>query len=553
MRRSLFPLAGLLALFLSGTSVRANVYATDIQLNGSLNAGILVPGGSVTISYILNEYATAGVSLQIFSGTNIVKTFTAAGGRPGTFAGRNSFQWNGGEDNGSNVPPGIYTLGITAAANGYNTWTSITDDSTNFDVFFPTSITVNKNTNSPYYGRVFIGNCVTGGTPQIDQGILKRNADGSAADEGGAPAGGYVWNPAGYIANPSPWKMAISADDRLYVDDWSGSGVVVSFDQVLSTNYQSVLRPDNYPYSGIFLSGPFISGEGTNTQIWMADINPAPLDGLGVLRWDLDAGGTLVANDTGTIIVGLGGASALTYAPFDVAVDTNGYIYVIQQVSVDGNSMFQDTDPLDMRVFCFPPFQNGNSPETNALWQVGRNNPSLENAAGLAADPTESLLAVAALGEGSYSDGFTFGGISIFQTADGLLVTNINQDPAGNANQAVIDVAWDNVGNLYDAEFNESIWRVYSPPGPNQATTVAAPIIQAFDALLPPTLTNSVWAAGQLGFMLGGQSNVTYVIQQSPDLVNWTPIATNYSPTPARSITVPFADNQDFYRAVVSP
>jgi hypothetical protein len=42
------------------------------------------------------------------------------------------------------------------------TWTNITDDGTNFDVFYPTSIAVNKNTNSPYYGRVFIGNGYSG-------------------------------------------------------------------------------------------------------------------------------------------------------------------------------------------------------------------------------------------------------------------------------------------------------------------------------------------------------------------------------------------------------
>ena len=34
----------------------------------------------------------------------------------------------------------------------------------------------------------------------------------------------------------SPWKMAVGGDDRLYVDDYSGQGVVVSFDPTIETN-----------------------------------------------------------------------------------------------------------------------------------------------------------------------------------------------------------------------------------------------------------------------------------------------------------------------------
>ena len=35
--------------------------------------------------------------------------------------------------------------------------------------------------------------------------------------------------------------------------------------------------------------------------------------------------------------------------------------------------------------------------------------------------------------------------------------------------------------------------------------------------------------------------------------MNWTPVATNFSPVSARAISIPFADNQDFYRAVSGP
>jgi hypothetical protein len=58
---------------------------------------------------------------------------------------------------------------------------------------------------------------------------------------------------------------------------------------------------------------------------------------------------------------------------------------------------------------------------------------------------------------------------------------------------------------------------------------------------------------GQLNFTLTGQSNITYVIQQSPDLINWTPVATNFSPSSIQPISVSPPDTQDFYRAVASP
>jgi hypothetical protein len=155
--------------------------------------------------------------------------------------------------------------------------------------------------------------------------------------------------------------------------------------------------------------------------------------------------------------------------------------------------------------------------------------------------------------DGNGPDALADGGTSIFLAADGSLVTNINQDPAGNTNQEMIDVAWDNVGNLYANDFSDSVWRVYSPPGPNQATTVAVPIIQVYNSITPPQLSQAVANLGQLNFTLTGQSNVTYVIQQSPDLINWTPVATNFSPASVLPVSFSPPDMQDFYRAVAGP
>src|SRR5580658_9240024 len=160
-RRSHILVVGLLIFLCACVPAQANVYATDIRLNGSLQSGVVVPGSPLTISFILNDVAT-NVSVQICAGTNVVKTFTSDASEVGTNAGLNTVVWDGTNTDGSAAAVGVYNVRITAAAAGYAAWTNITDDGTNFDVFLPTSIAVNKNTNSPYYGRVFIGNCKAG-------------------------------------------------------------------------------------------------------------------------------------------------------------------------------------------------------------------------------------------------------------------------------------------------------------------------------------------------------------------------------------------------------
>src|SRR5580658_5269754 len=103
---------GLFLFLLACLSARANVYATDIRLSGSLQAGVVVPGRPVTISFILNDTAT-NVSVQIYAGTNVVKTFAA-----GTNTGLNTVVWDGTNEDGSAAAVGVYNVSITATAAG---------------------------------------------------------------------------------------------------------------------------------------------------------------------------------------------------------------------------------------------------------------------------------------------------------------------------------------------------------------------------------------------------------------------------------------------------
>ncbi len=518
MARSL----ALALVFISSTiTVRANVYASDIKLNGSHKAAVILPGDSLTISYILNDTATGGVWVRIYSGTNLIQTLASADEKVGTNAGLNSAIWA----DVTNLDQGAYTVNITAASVGYATWTNITDDGPNFFVTVPTGVSVNQNTNSPFYGRVYVANAYGDNV-----GIIKCNADGSPADDGGFSTGGWGW--AGEA--DSPWKMAIGADDRLYVDDYSGQGVVVSFDPTIVGNSQRhVIRTDNYPDSTLYLTGLRVIGVGTNAVIWMTD---AELSGsLGIIGWQIGADGVAAANDTGTVIVPVD-SNFLTQSPFGLALDRNGYIYTIQQLTID-NPAYE--------LMRFPPYEG--EPKITADWAIGTY-PTLLKAYGVAVDPTASVVAVAVVGTNGVEYDTT-GGLYLYRATNGDFIIDLDQ----TGGDGYYDVAWDNVGNLYALDDTKEVWRAYSPPGTNQATTVAVPVIQAYNALLPPDLVNPVADPGGLLFTIEGQSNVTYVIQQSSDLINWVADATNFSSNANRCICVPAGGDQNFYRAMAVP
>jgi len=186
-----------LAILFLPLAARANVYATNIKINGGItNLVSLLGGESVVVSYILNEAASGGVTIEVLATNGVVRTISIPAGNPGALRGTNAVTWDSRNDAGEVVGTGSYQVKITAAAAGYDGWTQISDDNNPANyVYEMRGIAVNKNTNSPYYGRIFAGNCFDntafGGTePGDNLGILKWNADGSRADEGVFSDGG---------------------------------------------------------------------------------------------------------------------------------------------------------------------------------------------------------------------------------------------------------------------------------------------------------------------------------------------------------------------------
>ena len=522
--------------YLYAAQVKANVYPTSVRVNGG-TANISVTNASgITITYLLNEPASGGVTVAIKSGAATVRTISLTNGGAGTLRGTNSLVWDGKDDLGQLVSEATYTISITAASAGYTNWTQISDDNTNY-VWQGRGIAVNQNLSSPYYGRVFVANSSEGSNPGTTAGdrlgLLKFNPDGSPAEEGLFSDGGYPWTGGFY----SPLKVEVAADDRVYVNDYTLHGLVVSFDQLISSNsVRNVLRTDNYPTNGnLNLDGPFISGSGTNMQVWMAD---ATLGGFGIRRWNMTTNGIVATNDTGTTIVSSGAGSDLSVFPEDVALDSSNRIYTIQNISAPGSPAY--------RLLRFLPYSG--TPETLAEWKVGSGDDTMSGAYGVAVDPTGTYVAVALIG--MFASDWQYGGVRVFNASNGASV--INLAPGVAPSHFHFDVAWDNAGNLYAVDDWDSVWRVYSPPGRNQATTVAlATVAVGGPSASRPVLSVPTYANGQFTFTLTGDPNTTYVIQYSTNLTDWISIATNSSPSATRQITVSAPAYASFFRAVV--
>jgi hypothetical protein len=539
--------AGLIALALAVCAPRANanVYATNIKLNDGTNNVTVSPGTPVTISYILNEPASGGVRIDIGLGAGVARSIALTNGQPGTFRGANSVEWDG------NVPAGVYSVSVTATSAGYTNWTLITDDTNpgNY-VWEGRGIAVNRNPSSPYYGRVYVSNARDGldpvGVPGDAVGILKLNADASPAEEGASSTGGHPW--AGDLF--SPWKIEVSDEGWVYVNDFTAGGEVFRWDPVLSPESKlHVLRPDNYPYPQVQLSGPALAVDGTNLHLWMADASTS--GSIGLVRYNLSANGACPTNNTGVNAVPTGGS--LDVYAYDVAADQSGGVYTIQNFATPG-----DPSPRVLR-FTAP---SGAVSVTNADWAIGAGDNTMGRASGVAVDPTGKYVAVAFRGIKPGADS-TNGCTQIFSATNGALVANLDLGVPinGETKHENTDCAWDAVGNVYYIDNWAAAWRAFSPPGTNQAVTRALATIQVSgngggSQMMP---IHSVTVSGGVVTMkfagAAGDAPTSFVVQTTTSVVGSFAPAANASVTAGSApgefqATVPVAGATQFYRVV---
>lgn len=504
----------------------ANVFASRLRLNGTNINVQTTAGQSVPVAYILNQAADAGVTVSVCIGTNVTWSTNISGGAPGTLKGTNGLTWPGVDSGGNAVTNGNWSVSVTANSSGFTNWSLI---NTGY-VWAAEGIAVNNNTNSLYFGRIFVGNAAEGpnSSPGDLLGLTKYYADGTPVAEGVFSTGGWAWSG----GESSPWKVEVGADDRVYVVDGASTCTVVSFDQFITTNSPPLqsLRTNNVANPGVNYAGLVATGTGTNRQFYMTDIDAGGPGGVGVRRWDVAANGAVATNDTGITVVPTSVSLPLELFPQDVTLDASGRIFVVQHL---GASASQTN-----RVLAFAPYSG--TPQTTPLWTV--TDTGLVNAFGIAAALHTNCVAVV-------SRGSTTLGITLYNADTGAALAT----PGLNTGSPeYTDVCWDRPGNLYVTDWQNSLWSEYSPPGTNRYQTVSVQTIKV-GTYSRPTLLSPGWSAGQFQATLVGEPGVNYALESSSNLVAWTAFATNRAYLKTNTWAWPLADVRACVRARVVP
>jgi hypothetical protein len=529
MRMVRFLLCLIISIGFSTLSARANVYATDIKLNGSL-ATITNPVSTpITITYRLNEAATLGVTVGIWQGMTQLATING-----GTKMGLNTVVWGNTNNSGSLVGAGTFSVTVTAGASGFPIWTqtSIDTNAGNY-AFYPNGIAVDNNTNSPFYGRVIVGNSYADGTLTnpvsgaiILDGLYKLNADGSYADEGGFGYGGYTMDDYGYTSSGEmppyshfvPWILRIGGDDQIYMLDFSLEGAIVAFDMEVTTNQVviddggadggSLGGPHNYAGNPDFNDLEFgignfdVTDAGTpNAALWLCDSDQT--NNWGIWMYHLFDGQS-DTNDIGTQAVAASGDLG-EGSTGGCSIDTNLNLYVSQYRT--------NYDDPDLTTMDFPNWNHGALPPPSSgfayalsgspQWAVGAADNTDTGVTDTVISSRSHPLYVATPmdeqgGNATNLAGYSQlnGGIRVLNASNGTVVTVTNGGGTVIQSLTNLDVgnwytcaAWDNVGNLYAASPTTNLWRAWSPPGANTNTTTAVAQIILSSSVAAFTIT----------------------------------------------------------------
>ena len=223
----------------------ANVYATDLKFSAPA-VDATQPNPSVQLSFRLNEAADQEVRIDIHRADNdaLVRS-VSLGPLP---RGLNTWTWDMRNDSNVLVPTNVeYYFKVYARASGYGAWTQISDDNAREVQFeFPRAVDVNKDPNSPFFGRIYVnvarnGTTVTGRV--TNNGAYALNADTTDAIGQGDNA---IDGNAGWVttSTASPYRLIVGPEGKIYFFDWTDDhGGVWVAPPDLSGNWKVLLDP----------------------------------------------------------------------------------------------------------------------------------------------------------------------------------------------------------------------------------------------------------------------------------------------------------------------
>jgi hypothetical protein len=488
---------GLSVLLAAGTAT-ANVYATNLRIGGAANGAINVAGGgSIDLSFVLNENADSGVTLTIYRSSDdaVIRTYNL-GALP---RGSHTQSWDGRDSGGALVPAGTsYYFTVTAADDGYSAWTQISDDANSRNKYYlPTSVVVNTDPASLYYGRVYVGEGTASGantwsgSPKVTtNGIYVLNADSSDAVGQGdtARTGGVPWdynptNPA-YDTFWAPWHSYIAPDGRLIVSDgYDGYSGLFAFDPDCALDAQTIFAPA--PWTGdppVMPSGLNVN-HGNVLALWVEGAG----DDMQMYYLDEDYPSGAITGNVWTLGLGSGpwplsGKPSIFISQWGVQTRIMNNVNQLRR-DAEGNwfisqDRYNGTDA--------PSLVKVSADGKTRLWEsLGASRAYLNNPA--AADILMRTRSVAVDGARGRIAAATYnaGKVHILNSALDFS-TMVTLSVGGTTNR---DCAFDNVGNLYVVNSSAEFLKVYSPPdGPNSSTTRSSgKVIATSGDVTPPS------------------------------------------------------------------
>ncbi|MEJ5296491.1 MAG: YCF48-related protein [Armatimonadota bacterium] len=249
----------LAAMFAAPAS--ANVYATDLKFSAPA-VDATQPNPSVQLSFRLNEAADQEVRIDIHRADNdaLVRS-VSLGPLP---KGLNTWTWDLRNNANALVPTNVeYYFKVYTRGSGYGAWTQISDDNVREVQFeFPRGVDVNKDPNSPLFGRIYVLQARTATTVSgrpTGNGAYALNADTTDALGQGDTAfsGGVPWT----TSTSSPYRLIVGPEGKIYFFDFTDTnGGVWVAPPDLSGNWTALLDPADISNSGGGSAYPFDNG-----------------------------------------------------------------------------------------------------------------------------------------------------------------------------------------------------------------------------------------------------------------------------------------------------
>jgi len=257
-------LFSLVVFFSSQELLKANVFPFYIHITQQDSEdpfdGDFADGSAAAIRFMIQDTVlTTDVTVLVKSGATTVRTLTLNGIK----GGYHSVLWDGRDDASGEVPPGSYTIEVTAAqATGHAAYTLIFD-SDQAAGLSTRGNTINNNPNSKSFGFVY-GVSTPGGGFWTFNGVGRVAANGLLL---GDTLGNALLTTTGEGLGPTNRRYSprIDADGFIYVVGFTQKEVLRFHVDTLNVT----VLIDTIPTAGS-INGIYVSGTGASKYLWIA-------------------------------------------------------------------------------------------------------------------------------------------------------------------------------------------------------------------------------------------------------------------------------------------